>query len=972
RSARTAGPEREAVVEGLTNGAPATFTVRAVNAVGEGPESAVSEAVVPLGPPRAPTSVFAEAHIRSAWVFWEAPTDTGGLHITGYVVTASPGGHSRRLEATATGAFFDALDNGTAYTFTVAALNDEGTGTGASAAEVRTRPLPDAPSAVVVTPGLRSLTVTWGAPASEAVEPTTGYTVVARPAGTTRQVGPGVREVTFASVPSSEPQVITVTAHNAVGEGPAASSVRRVRPLPEPVEVTSLSVSLEASGCGTVSYGLRQRDGDRADVLVEVDAEGDGSFTRATQAGSLTHSGLTALAAAPTGSAHAFAWNRSEDRPGAAPSALVRVTATVPGSAPATRTVAVPLEAMTRRCEWTFDRAPTLVQNRQGGLAYGDFDRDGKVDIALSHYFYPDTRTREARVARGQGNGHLTMKNSNALRFGGDLWNTHLASADLDGDGVLDLVAFDFFGSEYTGFSTRLQVTVARGFGDGSFDRPVTRVLAEQVPRPATVLPPLLRDLDGDELPEVIVSGNGALYVLRYSDGALSVAFTEASVSGGSVAAGDFDEDGREDLLVAGESLQLFRGQGQLGFTPELLGSMAGPAHSAVAGDFNGDGHLDLAASLTEDTRGVIHLLPGDGAGRFGAAVRLPYHPRNYSPELFVGDLDVSGTQDLAYVDGASGNVTLLLGRGDGTFEPRALTMSTGPIIGAADFDGSGGLDLLVGNWNGAMVLKDPTAPRPQSVGSSAVFADFNADGWEDIVSVTGPGTVQVHFTRAEGGLQPSTPSPAPQGSTGLRLGRFDPGPTLDLLVMASTGGSTPAGILALMRGNADGTFSAGEALAVGAAPYVTAAGDVDDDGDLDIVCGTARSEGGASIRELRLLRNGGDGTFGPGVVMDRRYAELLAMGDLNLDGRADLVVMHSALGKYVSGPVVTLYSAQVDGTLTYVKSASQPDCPPRGMVLRDSTQDGYLDVIVTCAPWDLGIARGFGGTFTFKNLGAP
>jgi len=83
--------------------------------------------------------------------------------------------------------------------------------------------------------------------------------------------------------------------------------------------------------------------------------------------------------------------------------------------------------------------------------------------------------------------------------------------------------------------------------------------------------------------------------------------------------------------------------------------------------------------------------------------------------------------------------------------------------------------------------------PRLQPVGASAFTADIDVDGWEDVVSVTGQDSVQVHFTRAEGGLRPGAPSPALPGSWNLRPGHFDPGPTLDLLVLAAPGASTPA-----------------------------------------------------------------------------------------------------------------------------------------------------------------------------------
>ena len=126
-------------VTGLTNGTPYTFTVAAINAIGTGSASIPSNTIVPATMPAAPASVTAVASgSGQAAVSWTAPSN-GGSAITGYTVTASPGGIRQTAGPGALSATVSGLSNFTAYTFSVAAANSAGTG-------------PSSPSSNAVTP----------------------------------------------------------------------------------------------------------------------------------------------------------------------------------------------------------------------------------------------------------------------------------------------------------------------------------------------------------------------------------------------------------------------------------------------------------------------------------------------------------------------------------------------------------------------------------------------------------------------------------------------------------------------------------------------------------------------------------------------------------------------------------------------------------------------------------------------------
>ena len=173
-----------AVVMNLSNGASYTFTVKATNAVGEGPATAASNAVTPATIPAAPTSVIATRGNVQASVQWTPPTESGGSVITGYTVTSSPGG----LTATTSGlvAVVSGLTNATAYTFTVKATNAVGEGPPSLPSNsVTPAAVPGAPTAVSASSGNAQVTVQWTAPTNTGGSAITGYVVTSAPGGFT-------------------------------------------------------------------------------------------------------------------------------------------------------------------------------------------------------------------------------------------------------------------------------------------------------------------------------------------------------------------------------------------------------------------------------------------------------------------------------------------------------------------------------------------------------------------------------------------------------------------------------------------------------------------------------------------------------------------------------------------------------------------------------------------------------------------
>jgi hypothetical protein len=225
-----------AALSGLTNGTAYTVTMTATNAIGISPLSA-KVLVTPRTLPGTPTLDGVTAGAGSAVVRWAAPSSTGGLAISGYVITAYRNGvHAKTVTAGGTARSFTVtgLVNGADHTFRIAAKTAAGTGTATAPSSVVTpRGAPTAPRTPVATPGSASARVTWVAPLSDGGSAVTGYTVRAY-RGTalvsTVTVGGSTLETTFTGLTSGIGHTFSVTATNAIGTSPASLRTRSVLP----------------------------------------------------------------------------------------------------------------------------------------------------------------------------------------------------------------------------------------------------------------------------------------------------------------------------------------------------------------------------------------------------------------------------------------------------------------------------------------------------------------------------------------------------------------------------------------------------------------------------------------------------------------------------------------------------------------------------------------------------------------------
>ncbi|MFF3460660.1 FG-GAP repeat domain-containing protein [Streptomyces sp. NPDC002730] len=332
---------------------------------------------------------------------------------------------------------------------------------------------------------------------------------------------------------------------------------------------------------------------------------------------------------------------------------------------------------------------------------------------------------------------------------------------------------------------------------------------------------------------------------------------------------------------------------------------------SVSTGDLNGDGDRDLVtANQAADT---VSVLLGNGDGTFAA--KVDYTTGNGPFSVAVGDVNGDGDRDLVTANLYADTVSVLLGNGDGTFAAKVdYTTGDQPYsVAAGDFDGDGDLDLvtanqlgntvsvLLGNGDGTFAAKvDYTTGSSYVNGGdqpvSVATGDFNGDGDLDLITANArPDTVSVLLGTAGGtfgapvrySTSNSITGAEGHGPFSVAVGDFNGDGNLDL--GAANFLAYPSGLGAVMLGNGDGTFAAIIDFATGNRPVSLAAGDLDGDGNLDLV--TANQDPDT----VSVLPGNGDGTFAAKIDFATGSGpHSVAVSDLDGDGDLDLVTANA------------------------------------------------------------------------------
>ncbi|MCC7011387.1 MAG: VCBS repeat-containing protein [Planctomycetes bacterium] len=490
-----------------------------------------------------------------------------------------------------------------------------------------------------------------------------------------------------------------------------------------------------------------------------------------------------------------------------------------------------------------------------------------------------------------------------------------------------------------------------------------------------------------------------------------------AHVSGGTtprvVEAADFDGDGFEDLLVAhadnGQELVLLRGDAQRQLTP-LVGPSASGAIAMTSGRINTDSIRDVAY-LRANGNLVVRL--GAGAGTFGGAVNVGVVSGGTG--LVAGELNLDGKLDLLAIAASTGSAQVFTGNGLGGFTA-GPTVSCGPqpafaqlgnlngdayrdlavanlgttsvsvlfngptgfapaltilfpqplvALDLADLDGDGHVDIVAGSDDSvAIALGDGTGsfaqPLTTFVGSGSkrlVALDATGDGLLDVVvSRASAAELVVLENRGLAGFAIGERVPVANEVFDMNVGDFDGDGLADIGLVTNRQWDIPW----IAWGPQQSIHRITRKATALISPTQVRAGDIDGDGDVDLVCNGSLS--GAVV----YLNSGG--SFGTAqVLVGTQPASALELADLDGDGRLDILSAYSATG------FADVYLGRANG-LPQLAHTQRCGVSPEAASLEDFNGDGVLDcAVVNASQNNISVRLGIGGGLftTHVNMGS-
>ncbi len=627
--------------------------------------------------------------------------------------------------------------------------------------------------------------------------------------------------------------------------------------------------------------------------------------------------------------------------------------------------------------------ASSTASSPRGGSsasAVGDFNGDGNADVA---YVSPGNGT--VTVSLGTSAGPVGAGTTYTVGNAPD----SVAAADVNGDGYLDLIVANH------GDNT---VSILLGNGDGTFQS------AKSYPAGTGPVAIAVGDFNQDGKPDLAIGTqafNGTAVVgaveilLNTGGGAFGAPVQYANGSAPqSLVAADFNEDGILDLAVGDTSasqVQILLGNKGGTFQTGIPVNVGGYPDYLVAADFNNDGKLDLA--VLHGNAETVSVVAGHGDGTFAspASYDAVYASSGVFPigdfdgvgNLFpVADFNGDGNLDILFYDSLSNEIRILFGHGDGTFSgPPVYPFGTTPhatFLAVADFAGSGKLDAITDDQltdaifyfagNGDGTFQQPVnlfegLTLPQTGFAGAVVGDFNGDGKPDL-AVAGFYGNSVSILLNTGGGTFAAPLMFSSGGTNanaIATADFDGDGKLDLAVANSGNYSGGTGSLVLFKGDGKGNFSQTASFtSTGPSPAWVAAADLNGDGKPDLVVADTGSISDTSDEgALYVLLNQGNGSFGqPTVYLAGALPGALAIGDMNGDGKPDLVVFDTqGLGVMLGNGDGTFQPAIYTNTAFGATS----------IVIADLNGDGEADLIMgsCCGSTEVTYFQGNGdGTF--------
>jgi hypothetical protein len=475
------------------------------------------------------------------------------------------------------------------------------------------------------------------------------------------------------------------------------------------------------------------------------------------------------------------------------------------------------------------------------GIAVGDFNGDGRPDLAVTGYSSGDGMVS---VLLGKPDGSFAPAvNYNVVPNGFTVMG--VAVGDFNGDGKIDLVVL-----------ANSEFQLLFGNGDGTF-RPEVSFQLSDAPTGVAVgdfnkdgNQDLAFAIGGSSKPEVAV-------LLSKGNGTFEPEADYATAGSSSVSTGDFNDDGKLDLVIGGGeayfgvSVLLGKGDGTFGSYVETPIATNGCGAIAVA-DLNHDQKSDVVCGSAQYEPGGVSVLVGNGDGTFGSPVFYPIEVIGNGPNVVaIADFNGDGKPDVVSANYDGNDTSILLGNGDGTFKASK-------------------------NY--------PASINPVGV----VTGDFNGDGMQDVASVAGysvSAQVTVLIGRGDGTFAGHVNQKIPNGPYSLVAGDFNDDGKPDMAVVDA---DSPGSVSLLLNEGAGHPFQVNTDQTM-TRSYWNLAGDFNNDGYLDLVTFDFNSTGSAEL--LSTLLGNGNGTLQPplNLTLSSFPAGQSTVADFNLDGKLDI-----------------------------------------------------------------------------------
>ncbi len=554
----------------------------------------------------------------------------------------------------------------------------------------------------------------------------------------------------------------------------------------------------------------------------------------------------------------------------------------------------------------------------------------------------------------------------------------YFSAASLRNNGIMDLVE-----TALTDPANQKPATaVFLGNGDGTFQPAVYYDISDNGLGLFTI-----DDVNGDGKPDIVELTltnfviTGVATLLGKGDGTFTTgpASTVSGLPDVQPITGVFKTGDVKDVLVGGTVL-LGAGDGSFTVGSSTAGMNSNYLFPPAAGDLRNSGKLDVVVS----TPSSVNIFYGKGDGSFEAGPTYAALPDNMN--IAITDIDGDGNPDIVMGTNTLGLYTIggfdtplpmyqiLMGRGDGTFVDSrtyvegSYNQNGGPQVAGADFNGDGKTDVLAfadGNGispNSLVLLPgDGTGALGAAVNSTLniiatqmVSADMNGDGKPDAVAIGGT-QLAVLFNQGNGTFSGEQDYTLPNTTVSMAVGDFNGDGNMDVAVGVSSaqqGQSGTSGVYVLL-GKANHTLGSPTLIDSSLLPTGLAAASLTFNGRTDLVIADQGTTSPQVNGVLHVYLGNADGTFAAGTAPTTAATNysVAAVGDLNNDGKPDLIVAGIVPGTGGNPGIPTLYTLLGNGNGTFQAAASltlaDADGLPNSIALADVNKSGNVGVLL-------------------------